>query len=218
MAGAQQENPERRGDCTVFLIDDDRAMVSSTAQWLSLSGLKIRSFADPLMAIQAISRGMAAVIVSDIRMPGMDGLELLKQVKKRDRDLPVILITGHGDVPLAVEAMKAGASEFLTKPFSPEALLAQVEKEIDGRLAQLAADGARAGQMAKSSSISADPDSEQVKAAQGKLTDRIGEYERRIIQESLKRHGGSIAKVMAELDLPRRTLNAKMQKYGLSRK
>jgi two-component system C4-dicarboxylate transport response regulator DctD len=73
------------------------------------------------------------VILSDVRMPGLNGLELLAEVRRRDPDLPVILLTGHGDVPMAVEAMRDGAYDFLEKPFSPEALLGSLRRALDKR-------------------------------------------------------------------------------------
>ncbi len=73
------------------------------------------------------------MILSDVRMPGLSGLELLAEVRRRDPDLPVILLTGHGDVPMAVEAMRDGAYDFLEKPFSPEALLGSLRRALDKR-------------------------------------------------------------------------------------
>ncbi len=73
------------------------------------------------------------MILSDVRMPGLSGLQLLAEVQKRDADLPVILLTGHGDVPMAVEAMRDGAYDFLEKPFSPETLLGSLRRALDKR-------------------------------------------------------------------------------------
>uniref|UniRef100_UPI002D79824B sigma-54-dependent transcriptional regulator n=1 Tax=Pseudomonas chlororaphis TaxID=587753 RepID=UPI002D79824B len=80
-----------------------------------------------------LPRDFPGVILSDVRMPGISGLELLKQVQQRDPDLPVILLTGHGDVPMAVEAMRDGAYDFLEKPFSPETLLSSLRRALDKR-------------------------------------------------------------------------------------
>jgi two-component system, NtrC family, C4-dicarboxylate transport response regulator DctD len=80
-----------------------------------------------------LPRDFAGVILSDVRMPGLSGLELLAEVQRRDADLPVILLTGHGDVPMAVEAMRDGAYDFLEKPFSPDALLNSLRRALDKR-------------------------------------------------------------------------------------
>ena len=106
----------------VAIIDDERDMRLSITQWLSLSGYEPESFASAEDALVSIGSNYPGVIVSDIKMPGMDGMQLLKKLMAQDSGLPVILITGHGDVPMAVEAMRLGAFNFLEKPFEPEDL------------------------------------------------------------------------------------------------
>ncbi len=211
------QHPEDSPQCIVYLIDDDRAMVQSTAQWLSLSGLKVRSFADPVSALKSVSRGMACVIISDIRMPQMDGMDLLRHVVSKDRNIPVILITGHGDVPVAVEAMKAGAMEFLTKPFSPEHLLEITRAAIKRRIESLQSED-YGGHFRAGASQSKQQSSRPEIDVDTALAERVDQYEKRLILGSLSRHRGNVLAVMEELDLPRRTLNAKMKKYGISRR
>ena len=203
--------PEAR--MLVYLVDDDRAMVQSTGQWLSLCGLSVRSFTDPGLMLRAVRPGLPGVVVSDIRMPLMDGLQLLREVHAREPRLPVIFITGHGDVPLAVRAMKAGAFDFFTKPFSPEDLLAAVTKA--GAVAR--ADFSRAGEtrwLPKGAPAGLDTGS----GGDASLPGRIEQYEKTMIMDALNRHGGRMAEVVAELSIPRRTLNEKMRKFGLARK
>ncbi|MEM7070049.1 MAG: response regulator [Pseudomonadota bacterium] len=212
------EHPVRLNaeDIQVYLVDDDRGMVSSTSQWLSLSGVKIKAFADPIALMKVIRAEHPCVVVSDIRMPGIDGMELMKLITGRDRRIPVILITGHGDIPLAVEAMKIGAFEFLSKPFSPEKLLEAVKKaqvEYADRIA-----------VAEPELPETDPDKGQEQtqdnpecADANDLSGRVDEFEKELICEVLSRCGGSISRAMAELNVPRRTLNAKMKKHGISR-
>ena len=106
----------------VAIIDDERDMRLSITQWLSLSGYEAESFASAEEALAKIGSNYPGVVVSDIKMPGMDGMQLLKKLMGQDSALPVILITGHGDVPMAVEAMRLGAFNFLEKPFEPEEL------------------------------------------------------------------------------------------------
>jgi two-component system, NtrC family, C4-dicarboxylate transport response regulator DctD len=102
----------------VLLIDDDPHLRQALSQTLDLAGLNVVSLADARGVAARIGRDWPGVVVSDIRMPGVDGLELLGQLHEQDPELPVLLITGHGDVPLAVQAMRAGAYDFLEKPFA----------------------------------------------------------------------------------------------------
>ncbi|WP_122343385.1 response regulator, partial [Pseudomonas amygdali] len=97
----------------VVLIDDDSHLRQALRQTLDLAGLNVLSLPEATGLAERIGRDWPGVVVSDIRMQGMDGLELLDQLHEQDPDLPVLLITGHGDVPLAVKAMRAGAYDFL---------------------------------------------------------------------------------------------------------
>ena len=106
----------------VTIIDDEEDMRASVSQWLDLSGFAPRTFDCATAALDQIDADYPGVVISDVRMPGIDGLELLTLLQKKDRSLPVILITGHGDVTMAVEAMRAGAYDFVEKPFDPERL------------------------------------------------------------------------------------------------
>ena len=117
----------------VVLIDDDPHLRQALSQTLDLAGLKVLSLAEAQGLAPRLERDWPGVVVSDIRMPGMDGLELLNQLHAQDPELPVLLITGHGDVPLAVQAMRAGAYDFLEKPFASDALLDSVRRALDWR-------------------------------------------------------------------------------------
>ncbi|MBD8594197.1 sigma-54-dependent Fis family transcriptional regulator [Pseudomonas sp. CFBP 8758] len=114
----------------VVLIDDDPHLRQALSQTLDLAGLKVLALADAQGLSGRIERDWPGVVVSDIRMPGIDGLQLLEQLHARDTELPVLLITGHGDVPLAVQAMRAGAYDFLEKPFASDALLDSVRRGL----------------------------------------------------------------------------------------
>lgn len=119
---------------TVHVVDDDDAVRDSIAVLLESSGYRVRSFesGDAFLAAE-IAPG-AGCVLSDIRMPGLDGLQLQAALNARGFRLPVIFITGHGDVPVAVGAMKAGAVDFIEKPFEEAALLRSIERAI--RLSQ----------------------------------------------------------------------------------
>ena len=114
----------------IILIDDDPHLRQALYQTLDLAGLKVLPLAQASGLGERIGRDWPGVVVSDIRMPGMDGLELLAQLHAQDPELPVLLITGHGDVPLAVQAMRSGAYDFLEKPFASDALLDSVRRAL----------------------------------------------------------------------------------------
>lgn len=132
-------------DALVHVIDDDEAMRESLRFLLRSAGLAAKTYEsalDFLAQQDEISRGC---VITDVRMPEMNGLELVRRLKERGSPYPVIVITGHGDVPLAVEAMKAGVVDFLEKPFDDEALLRAVRSALDAgaRTAQEQAERAR---------------------------------------------------------------------------
>ncbi|EST14306.1 AAA domain family protein [Pseudomonas putida S610] len=114
----------------VILVDDDAHLRQALSQTLDLAGLKVVALADAHGLAERIPTDWPGVVVSDIRMPGIDGLQLLEQLHGLDSELPVLLITGHGDVPLAVQAMRAGAYDFLEKPFASDALLDSVRRAL----------------------------------------------------------------------------------------
>jgi two-component system C4-dicarboxylate transport response regulator DctD len=118
---------------TVLLIDDDEAMRRSTEQALELAGFSVHALPSAEQALGFIGPGFNGAVISDIRMPGMDGMSLLERLAETDRDLPVILITGHAEVSLAVEAMRRGAYDFIEKPFSTQALATVLRRALDHR-------------------------------------------------------------------------------------
>lgn len=119
-------------DCAtqVLLVDDDPYLRKALSQTLDLAGLRVLDLDDARNLTQRLPADWPGVVVSDIRMPGIDGLQLLEQLQSHDAELPVLLITGHGDVQLAVQAMRAGAYDFLEKPFPSEALLDSVRRAL----------------------------------------------------------------------------------------
>jgi two-component system response regulator FixJ len=121
----------------VHVIDDDEAMRDSLAFLLDAASLPVRTYASAQQFFEQIDDLAPGCIVTDVRMPDMSGLELVRRLKERGVTHPTIVITGHGDVPLAVEAMKSGALDFLEKPFEEEALLRAVRSALaDGERVQ----------------------------------------------------------------------------------
>lgn len=121
----------------VVLIDDDADVRGSTAQMLRLSGFEVMAFAAAATALKYVSPSFEGVIVSDVRMPKIDGNELLGIVRDIDPEIPVIFITGHGDVRMAMAAVHDGARDYLTKPFDPKDLSASVRRAVAGRIAAI---------------------------------------------------------------------------------
>ncbi len=117
----------------VAIVDDEQDMRQSISQWLALSGFETETFSNATDALKDISNDYPGIIVTDIKMPGMDGMQFLKRIKGIDSNLPVIMITGHGDVPMAVEAMRMGAFDFLEKPFNPDEMTALAKRATSRR-------------------------------------------------------------------------------------
>ncbi len=117
----------------VLLVDDEEDLRASLTQGLELSGQTVMATGNPEDALERITRDFYGVLVTDIRMPGEDGFQVMRKAFEIDPALPVVLITGHGDVPLAVEAMRAGAYDFMEKPFSVSSLASVVDRALDKR-------------------------------------------------------------------------------------
>ncbi|MCU7801493.1 MAG: response regulator [gamma proteobacterium symbiont of Lucinoma myriamae] len=117
----------------IFFIDDEYDLRLANQQTLELAGYKVELFEKAEDAIVKINIQHPGVIICDIRLPGMDGISLLQKVLKLDKELPVILITGHGDISMAVDAIQMGAYDFIEKPFSSARLVETVRRALDKR-------------------------------------------------------------------------------------
>jgi two-component system, LuxR family, response regulator FixJ len=115
------------GERKVYVIDDDAAMRDSLNFLLDAAGFDVALFDTATKFLNVLPRLDFGCVVSDVRMPGIDGIELLKRMKALKSRFPIVIITGHGDVPLAVEAMKLGAVDFLEKPFEDDRLIAMID-------------------------------------------------------------------------------------------
>jgi len=131
----------------VYVVDDDEAMRSSLKWLIESVGLRVETFGSADEFLSCYYPGRAGCLLLDVRMPGMSGLDLQEYLTNRHIQLPVIIITGHGDVPLAVRAMKSGARDFIEKPFNDEALLdairhalalAAEQRSVQARQAEIA--------------------------------------------------------------------------------
>lgn len=117
----------------VLFVEDDDALRTATTQALTLAGFDVVAHGDPETALAQVDAAFEGIVVSDIRMPRLDGIELLALLQQLDPELPVILVTGHADVPMAVKALRDGAADFLTKPFATDHLVASVTRALERR-------------------------------------------------------------------------------------
>lgn len=131
-------------DRVVHVIDDDEVVRQSLAFLLSSAGLAVRVHESAVAFLDVLPEVQEGCVVTDIRMPQMDGLELQRRLQEMRAALPVIVMTGHGDVPLAVEAMKAGAIDFIEKPFDDEILLSAIQSALARRARDSERDARRA--------------------------------------------------------------------------
>jgi two-component system response regulator FixJ len=118
------------GKAKIYVIDDDVAMRDSLSFLLDAAGFDVTIFETAAKFLEMLPGLEFGCVVSDVRMPGLDGIELLKRMKSGQSPFPIVIMTGHGDIPLAVEAMKLGAVDFLEKPFEDDRLIGMIEAAI----------------------------------------------------------------------------------------
>ncbi|MEQ8845809.1 MAG: response regulator transcription factor [Phycisphaerales bacterium] len=130
MTQVQTDQPATKA-ATVFVVDDDPSMRDSLRWLIESVGLNVETFANADAFMEQFSGDAAGCLVLDVRMPGTSGMELLDSLKSRGVEIPIIMISGHGDVPMAVQALKRGAIDFLEKPFRDQELLEQIARAIE---------------------------------------------------------------------------------------
>jgi two-component system, LuxR family, response regulator FixJ len=128
----------------VHIIDDDDALRESLAFLLRTAAFEVKSFDSAKAFLEALPDASLSCVITDVRMPDMSGIDLLRRLRERKVGVPVIVITGHGDITLAVEAMKIGATDFFEKPFNDDLLLASVRTALDHQHDQTKRDVERA--------------------------------------------------------------------------
>jgi two-component system response regulator FixJ len=119
-------------DAEVYVVDDDDAVRDSLEFMLSAAGFAVKTYDSGSAFLAALPRAKSACVITDVRMPGLSGIDLLVRLKELGIGVPVIVMTGHGDVPLAVEAMKIGAADFFEKPFDGDKIVAAVRIALQG--------------------------------------------------------------------------------------
>jgi two-component system response regulator FixJ len=130
-------------DPIVYVIDDDEGARHSLEFLLDCAGIRVRSFPSADAFLDASPPLAGACVVTDVRMPGMSGIALVEEMKRRGASAPVIVITGHADVPLAIQAMRAGVADFIEKPFDDEVMLGAIRKALADRAGGDAAEAER---------------------------------------------------------------------------
>jgi two-component system response regulator FixJ len=131
-------------ESTVHVIDDDEALRDSLTFLLRTARLDVQSYPSAAAFLEALPQANLSCVITDVRMPGMSGIDLLRRLRERKISVPVIIITGHGDIPLAVEAMRIGAIDFLEKPFDDEVLIASVRAALKQKEGEVKRHGERA--------------------------------------------------------------------------
>jgi two-component system C4-dicarboxylate transport response regulator DctD len=117
----------------ILLVEDDPIVRAGSEQAFQLAGMRVEAFASAELARKHVTPGFPGIVITDVRLPGMSGMELLLQIKAIDRDVPVILVTGHGDITMAVQAMRNGAYDFIEKPYSSEQLVEVARRALEAR-------------------------------------------------------------------------------------
>jgi two-component system response regulator FixJ len=128
---------------TIFVVDDQEAVRAALAEMLSVFGFHVETHASGRSFLDAYTQGRRGCVVADVRMPEMDGIELVRECVRRGIRLPIILISGHADVPMAVDGIKAGAEDFIEKPVDDVQLVAAINRGIERALAQQDAESSR---------------------------------------------------------------------------
>ena len=178
------QQSEQQG--VVFIVDDDEALRDSLRWLLESVGLKVETHDSANSFLQSYYPGQSGCLLLDVRMPGMSGLELQEQLESRDVRLPVVIITGHGDVSMAVRALKAGALDFIEKPFDDELLLASIQ-----------------------SALSLDVEQRKSRATQAEILARLAQLTRREHQVmELVTKGRANKQIAAELNVSAKTVEA----------
>ncbi|MEO0752066.1 MAG: response regulator [Pseudomonadota bacterium] len=185
----------------VLLIEDDPVLRASIEQTLSLEMLEPIPTNGFTQARRTIRSNFRGVILSDIRMPDRDGFDVLKFARARDPDLPVILLTGHSDVPTAMRAVRDGAYEYLEKPCDPQRLVDVLMRALEHRTLVL-----------EHRTMREEMERDDQDIGEGSLAERLEAHERQIIEQALLAENGKVAAAAERLGVPRNTLYDRMAK------
>ena len=188
----------------VLIIEDDAALRASIEQTLELEDLVPVPTGSLLQARRTIRSNFQGVVLSDIRMPDHDGFDVLQFCQVRDAELPVVLLTGHSDVPTATRAIKEGAYDYLEKPIEPVRLIEVLRRALDHRALVL-----------ENRAFRSDIEGMSADMEGGTLAERMEDAERKIIENALAAEGGRVARAAEVLGVPRNTLYDRMARLRI---
>jgi len=181
----------------LLIVDDDYDLRESLAAYFAQPGFEVTTLDSGAALLETLPEGFNGVIVCDLKMPMMDGLQVLDALQKMRDAPPVILMTAYGDIPTAVRAMHLGAYDFLEKPFQPQRLKEKIMQAATTRKSQF--------------------DADLVLDEHKKLREYVENFESSLLEQALMQCNGHVGHVCELLDIPRRTLNEKLLKYDLRR-
>ncbi len=206
---------------TLLIVDDEPLKRTTLDIELTAAGYRVLQAPDPGTALVQLEQQVVDVVVTDWRMPGMDGIQLLERIKSRWPQIHVILMTAYSSVDSAVRAMKRGAYDYVSKPFSTEVLLAKLDRlrsnghgEGAGEEMPAEAAPAQTGELVAAEGKAGGP--ETPAGLSLKLPEAMAGVERSLIDAALRRAAGNQAKAAYLLGIPRTTLRDKLAKYGLA--
>jgi FixJ family two-component response regulator len=185
----------------IFVVDDDISVRESLELLMRHEGLTVETFTSAQEFLARPRVSVPSCLILDVSLPGLNGLELQRRIALDRHDMPIIFITGHGDIPMTVQAMKAGAIEFLTKPFGEEALLNAIRKAIERSEALLDRESELRGLRARHASLTSREREVMVLVVAGLPNKRVG-GELGISEITVKAHRGSVMRKMKAESLP----------------
>ena len=199
----------------VLFVDDDKSVREALGQTLDLMGFDVKSVGSFIEATDHISPSFDGAVLSDVRMPGKDGFDLLARCKQIDPDIPVVLLTGEGDIPLAVKAMENGAQNFLEKPVSSKRLAEVMERACALRTTIMENRALKTQLVQKDAARLLKRLNHQSNLENRSLAEALEIVEKHLIEEALQKFASRMPLVCAALNIPRKTLYDRMKRLEI---